>query len=243
MNQFDLGLYQGSSEPAIRKRSAFEYIASLGLPALAIIATLVSGGNHPRILLALVVAVFLSVGLVFYPSIYVLLRAWRGRKRADQLARRTFPDFRKFVRRFQDFVDGRQNNTLHYIVQNDLCQGNGAIMNRLALPDMAIWSGFRDFFANRVELDEPTISNLRRGMEEFHFLVGTYNNQCVAAVFDRLPRELQADMTPRAKSSLNSLQQRLSSFLSEYQDFAKDLAESTPALKDVPQYFALPKPF
>jgi hypothetical protein len=243
VNQFDLGLYQGSPEPTIRKRSSFEYIASLGLPAMAIIATLVSGGNHPKILLALVVAVFLSVGVVFYPSITVLVRTWRARKRAERLAREAFPDLRRFVRRFADFVDGRQNNTLHYMVQNDLCQGDGAILNKLALPDMGIWSGFRDFFANRMEQEAPTLSNLRRGMEEFHHLVGTYNNQCVTAIFERLPRELKADMPPRAKSNLNSLQQRFSSFLSDYQDFAKDLSESARALKDIPQYFALPKPF
>jgi hypothetical protein len=153
------------------------------------------------------------------------------------------PNLSNWVRRFEDFVDGRQSNTLHALVQNELCQGNGAIYNSLLLPDMGIWTGFRDFFAQRLEKEKPTLSALRRATFEFHHLVGTYNNQCVALVFERLPPELQNAMTAKAKSSFNSLQQRLLSLLTAYQDFAKNLAESCPALSDVPRYFALPKPF
>jgi hypothetical protein len=73
-------------------------------------------------------------------------------------------------------------------------------------------------------------------------MVGTYNNLCVATIFERLPPELHAGITTKARGSLNSLQQRFSGLLSDYQDFAKNLAESTPAFADLPRYFALPKP-
>ena len=209
--------------------TAFAYPPSPSSPRF------VAGGQHPRIAVALVVLACFSFAVGLYPSIASAFRAWRTRKKAGEIAYRAFPELRKFVRRFEDFVDGRKNNTLHYIAQSDLCQGNGATYNKLGLPDMAIWSGFRNFFCARIEREEPTILALRQAIEEFHHLVGSYNNQCAAVVFEPLPQDLHAGMNPKIRSSLNSLQQRLSGFLflSDYQDFAKDLAESTPALSDV----------
>lgn len=212
------------------------------LPSLLIIATIITGGQHPNLAVALVVLAFLSVVLGFYSVLVSAFQKWRTRKKDEKTARSAFPEFRKFVRRFENFVDRGQNNTLHYIAQCDLCQGNGATYNKLGLPDLAIWSSFWRFFADRIEQEEPTILALRRAMEEFHHLVGSYNNQCVAVVFERLPQDLQAGITPKTRSSLNELQQRLSSFLCDYQNFVKELAESTPALKNVPRYFLLPKP-
>jgi hypothetical protein len=229
-------------EPNERKPSAFEYIASLGLPALAIVAAILAGRQQRRIAIAFVILACASYAIGLYPSIASALRRWRAHRRAEAIARSAFPEFRKFVRRFENFVDGQQHDTLHDIAQSDLCQGNGSAYNKLGLPDMIMWSSTWRFFADRVEYEEPTILELHRAIEEFHNLVGSYNDLCVAVVFERLPQDLQAGITPETRVSLNSLQQRLSSFLSDYQDFVNELADATPALKDVPRYFALPKP-
>lgn len=54
--------------------------------------------------------------------------------------------------------------------------------------------------------------------------------------------DLPADTDAKARVSLNSLRHRLRGFLSDYQDFAKNLAKSALALGDPPRYFSLPEP-
>ncbi|MGB8492927.1 MAG: hypothetical protein WCE53_00855 [Candidatus Acidiferrum sp.] len=243
MSTLELELYSESARREERKRTAFEYVTALVIPSLALIASAAAVNSHPRITITLIVLACASFVAGLFPPVHASVRRWNARRAAEAVAETAFPEIKKFVRRFEDFVDGRQNNTLHAIVQSDLCQGNGAIYNTLYLPDMGIWTGFRNFFVERIEQEKPTLLALRRDLLEFHHLVGTYNNLCVATIFERLPAELKAGMTAKARSSLNSFQQRLSGFLSDYQDFAKNLAESTPALGDLPRYLSLPKPF
>ena len=204
MSTLELELYSESEKRQERKRTAFEYVTALVIPSLALIASAAAVNSHPRVTLALVVLACASFVAGLFPPAYATAQRWRARRKAEAIAETAFPEIKKFLRRFEDFVDGRQNNTLHAIVQSDLCQGNGAIYKTLYLPDMGIWTGFRNFFAERIDQEKPTLFAIHRNLLEFHHLVGTYNNLCLATIFERLPPELKAGMTAKARSSLNS---------------------------------------
>jgi hypothetical protein len=57
-----------------------------------------------------------------------------------------------------------------------------------------------------------------------------------------MPQDLQNSLRPHVKSSLNSFQQRYVHFLHTYQEFLKDLIESSVIPRESGVYFAHPKP-
>jgi hypothetical protein len=169
---------------------------------------------------------------------------WAERRGDRRLAHKAFPELRKFVHRFEEFI-GNQGNTLHYITQCDVCDGNGLRYQALRLPELSVWHAFWKNLAerlDRMDVKRASISELRHDLTAFFNMVGTYNNECVSLLFDRMSQNDRSALTPKAKSSLNSFQQRFTHFIQEYKNFAKDLSESRPALHDVDYMFSIPKP-
>jgi hypothetical protein len=72
--------------------------------------------------------------------------------------------------------------------------------------------------------------------------VGLYDTRCVVRIFNHPGQGFLAGLTPAAKSSLNGFQQRFMSFLTDYEQFAKALAEARPAFQNLPRNFSHPKP-
>jgi hypothetical protein len=123
VSTLELELYSESEKREERRRTAFEYITALVIPSLALIASAAAVNSHPRITITLVVLACASFVAGLFPPVYASARRWRARRAAEAVAETAFPEIKKFVRRFEDFIDGRQNNTLHAIVQSDLCEG------------------------------------------------------------------------------------------------------------------------
>lgn len=242
MNSFELELVSGA-ETQKHKLSLFEVGTRLVLPSLSLVAFIFAQlySRQPWLswaLLAFTVVLFVS-GL--YTPIKLVFRRMSDRIKDKRVARNAFPELRKFVGRFEEFI-GQQNNTLHYIAQSEVSEGYGQRYASFGIPDMGVWHAFWKHFSDRLDRQRPTMLELQRSLEEFFDLVGTYNNQCVSALFDRMPQTERAALTPQAKSSLNSFQQRYAQFLHECRDFAKDLSTSRPALKGVNFAFSIPKP-
>ncbi len=225
--------------------SSFDFVTKLLLPALALIALILGQirGSPPGLQWALLVLIVLLVGFgFFYAPFATKIRRWREQAREIQATAGALPELRRLARNFAEFVDTGRPDTFHYIVVSELCQGNGELIAKLPIPDVSLWYHLSVYFSQRVVRLRPKMSELQATMMEFHHLVGSYNNMCVAVVFERLPKDLQPAMTPKVKSSLNGFQQRFVSFLKEYEDFVIGLAEAQPIYYGLPRSFVRPKP-
>lgn len=227
-----------------RKLSSFEYATKLFVPSLALIALILTQliGKPPGLMWGLLVLALLSLGLGFYSPLRIRIHNRLERARNERVAASAFPELIKYVHRFGEFVDTRRADTLHYVVQGHLCEGNGTRYAQLGIPDITLWYGFWEHFCKRIDQQQSSVDDLQRALMEFHYLVGSYNNFCVAQIFDRLPQEYQSTMSSQARSSLNAFQQRFARFLANYEEFAKDLSASRPILQTLPSSFAHPKP-
>lgn len=227
-----------------RKPSAFDFATRLLVPTLTLIALIFTqvNGKQPGLAWSLVGLTLLSLGVGFLPSVKTKMHKWSEQAKDKAVATQAFPEFRKFVNRFHDFVVDGRCDTLHYIVQDELVRGDGIRYQQLAMPGIGFWGAPLEFFLRRIDAQRPSMVELKMAIEEFHFLVGSYNNQCVSQVFERLPQDLQSSLTSRTKANLNSFEQRFDHFLTDYQNFTKELCASRPALRSLQGAFAHPKP-
>jgi hypothetical protein len=245
MSTFELELLAGAAaRQTEQKLTPFDYATKLLLPGLSLVALIWTRNIQPRLSWGLLALAFVSLIVGFHQPIADAFRN-RSQRRGDRrVARNAFPELRKFAHRFEEFI-GNQASTLHYIAQCDVCEGHGQQYNALGLPDISVWQAFlRDFTdrLDRMDLRRATTLELRHALTAFFDLVGTYNHSCVSVLFDRLPQSEREALTTKAKSSLNSFQQRFGHFLEDYKNFAKDLSQARPALADVHYIFSIPKP-
>ncbi len=242
--RFDSRFGTFEEKQEVTKPSGFDLLSKLVLPALSLIALIVAQLKQQQtaILWGLLSFAFLSIAVGFYPRIKTRTEAWIQVQRGEKEAWRRFSEFRKYVRQFGEFSGAQTNDTLHYIVSSELCRNNMSDFGKLGLPTVGFFNGFWYHFNLRVEQQKPSLAGLRQAIQEFGNLVGTYNNNCVVIVFERLPQDVQASLTPQVKSSLNAFQQRFVRFLQSYQEFLKDLVESGVIPREINVYFSYPKP-
>lgn len=228
---------EGTAKP--RGPSLFDLMSKLVLPVvLVIVAQLQSQRTRFWVLMAFAIVAFVAS----------FIRPWEivarvvAKVKTKGAFRRALPEFLSLARRFGEFVDTRRSDTLHYYAFNDLCGGNASVYAKLAIPPAELWNEFGGYFVQRVERERPRISEFLLWLQEFYHLVGSYNNLCVAPVFQNLPLDMQSALTQKARSSLNSFQQRFDHFLSNYEEFSAELAASRPMFRDLPRYLAHPKP-
>lgn len=237
-------LLAGDAEAATTKLGVFDYAARLIVPALGIIAVIVGEvrGTPTRLQLGLIAVVIVSLALGFVPLLISGARAVEDRMKDRHVARLYLPQLRKLVDRFGDFVNGSRPDTLHYIADSFLCEGHGQKIAKLAMPNITAWSGRWASFSQRLARQKPDFTELHSFLLDFYDMVGSYDNLCVAAVFDRLPADLAAGMTPRAKSNLSSFQQRFERFLSDSEQLLKEISAARSSLSDLPCAFAPVRP-
>src|SRR2546426_729712 len=167
---------------------------------------------------------------------------WKERRDDRKAARKAFPELQDFVRRFAAFINRQSNDTLHYIVESDIWQGRPALRADCQLPNVDIWIYQRLYFSDRLDRQPKTMKELRPALMEFHYLVASYNNFCVAPILEVLPPNIRAQVTPEARSKLNLFQQKFRSYLEGYQLFVERLIKERPSLNGTPSTFNMPKP-
>ncbi len=203
-------------------------------------------GKWPRwswILLILAVA---SFTLDHYRRLSPIFAWWRRRKESkadDKAASKAFLELEEFARRFAQSVNRQTNDTLHYIVKSDIYHGQPALRADCQLPNADIWIGQQRHFSERLQRQPRTMKELRPSLMEFHFIVATYNNFCVAPILDYLPENIRAQVTPQARAKLNLFQQKFGRYLEDYKLFVERLVKERPVLEGTPSNFNMPKPF
>jgi hypothetical protein len=244
MSTFELELLNAAGQQAPPKLSPFDYATKLLLPTVAILVAAFTKNLQPPMFWALLLFGFISFSAGFYDPAVGKLRYWSDRRKDRRVARAAFPKLRSFAHRFEKYVGG-SSDTIHYIAQSDVCDGNGLRYNALGLPNLAVWHAFWQDLTDRLDrmdVKHADILELRYAMSAFFDLVGTYNNQCVSVLFDRLPQNERDALTAKAKSSLNSFHIQFTHFLEEYKNFVMDVCESRPAMRGIHFSFAIQKP-
>jgi hypothetical protein len=231
-----LDLNEAQHKP--QRPTAFDYATRLVVPVVAIVASII----RPSEKWILVGLAFFSLALAFVTPLVAFISRRRSRANDDKAARIFFPELTNLANQFAAYVNPSRSDTLHYAVHSELCNGNGALISKLCLPDLTLWNGQLSFFIQRLRTQRATAANVLQAMQEFHFIVGSYVNQCASAVFDRMPQELATLLTGRTKSSLNSIQMRLEHFLSDCEGFSNRVCASRSIFGDLPRAFTHPKP-
>jgi len=232
-----------SQEEAPPKPTTFEVLTKLLVPALALAAVIVAQLQQQRLLSWVLLGILLLfLGIGFFPSLRRQTRECVENWRDKRLARRVFPQFRTFVRRFGEYVSPQRGDTLHEIALGELCSRNHANFGKLGFPPVQLFNGFWYYLRLRTESLAASPSNLVTSIAEFNDLVSSYNNSCVSMVFDRFPAELQPMLTPNARSKLESFREQFALFLSNYSEFLKGLDESFSKPRIEPWGFSRPGP-
>jgi hypothetical protein len=161
----------------------------------------------------------------------------------DKALEKAFKELEEFVQRFSSFINRQTNDTLHYIVESDIYYGRPEFRPDCQLPNVDIWIYQREYFAERLERQPKTMNELRPALKEFHYLVASYNNFCVASILNLLPENLRKQVTPQAGAKLNLFQQKFRRYLEDYELFVKRLVKERPILEGTPSTFNMPKPF
>src|SRR5712692_4387878 len=179
MSTFELELLANAAagRQAQPKLSLFDYATKLFLPGLSLMAVIFKKDMQPPMFWSLLAFMCVSFAAGFYHPTVAMLHNWRERREDRRVARAAFPKLRSFAHRFEKYVGGSAD-TIHYITQSDVCDGNGLRFNALGLPNLAVWNAFWKDLTDRLDrmnMKHANILELRYEMTAFFELVGTYN--------------------------------------------------------------------
>lgn len=235
----------GSQQEPPRKPTTSEVLATLIVPALSLVATIVALQRDQRIIAWLLLGVlFLSFAVGFYSSVKSRVRESIADGRDQRLARRSFSEFRNFVRRFDEFAaaPSSRTDTLHAIVLGELCGGSSSNLEKFRIVPAELFHPFSLQLRSRVDQQQRNLRNLLHGLEELSLLTRSYTRYCVLPMFDEFPQDLRPSLTERAKSNLESFRERYVRFLDDYSEYLDSLAQSFSKPRIEPHYFPRPKP-
>ena len=224
------------------KPTTFDMLSRLVIPALAVLLAAV---QQQRVFLwALLAVLVVSLALSICPWLASRLRDYIADRRDQKLARRAFREFRRFVRRFDEFAAAphSRTDTLHAIVLAEMCGGNSSNLEKFRLAPGELFQAFSVQLRGRVEQQEGNLANLHDGVGELNLLIRSYSDYCVQPIFERFPQDLRPLLTDRAKSSLESFRERFLAFLNEYDKYLEGLDESFSKPCIGPHYLPRPKP-
>jgi hypothetical protein len=231
----------GSEQEAEEQRqpTAFDVLTSLVLPLVIVIIAQMQEQRLRFWALLGFAALSLTVG--FYKSGMTLFGTALTRWRHGRVARKHFPEFKCFVRRFGEFVDTGRSDTLQQIVLNDLCRGSTATSETLRRMPVQLFINFYYHLRARADAtrqEKPT--TFVRSLTEFNNLVTSYTQYCVEPVFNSMPTELRNSLTPDIRGNLELFRERFARFLDDYESYLKEFADS--GLRGIQPYLPRPKP-
>ncbi|MBZ5544300.1 MAG: hypothetical protein LAO07_11570 [Acidobacteriia bacterium] len=213
------------------------------IAAILFTVSIVALVQDQRLLAWALVGLFvLSLVVGFYP----VAASWAGacmQRRGDEIiARREFPELRKLVEQFGEFIDRGRGDNLHYVVQSDVYGGYSDRFNTLGLPNINLFQSLWCNLTERAANQKPTPTDLKTTSSELSTLVSLYNNYCMNQVFEQLPQELRTQLSDRSKSNLEACRERFVAFLNDYSKYLKHFDEPFAARYLQTRDFPRPRP-
>jgi hypothetical protein len=227
-------------QPVPKRPSAFDLVTKLVVPVvLVFVANLQEQRARFWVLIGFAL---LSFVVSFYPLAASWTKTRMQRRRDERIARRAFPELRRFVEQFGEFVSLQRSDTLHYVAQSDICGGNPERLNKLGMPNANLfylpWHNMND----RVASLPPNLTNFKATTLELGTFISLYNNYCMRPVFELLPQELRSQLSDSSKSNLEACRERFVAFLNDYSKYLKRFDEAFAARYLLTRGFPGPKP-
>jgi hypothetical protein len=223
-----------------KRPSAFDLVTKLVLPVvLVFIANLQEQRARFWVLIGFAL---LSFVVSFYPLAASWTKTRMQRRRDERTARQAFGELREFVEQFGEFISRQRCDTLHYVVQSEVCGGDQNRFNKFGLPNINVFEPCLYSLRERCALQKPSLWDFKATNTELTMLVSTYNNYCMNAVFGLFPQDLRSQLTERSKSSLEACRECFVTFLSDYTKYLKRFDEAFAARYLLARGFPGPKP-
>jgi hypothetical protein len=176
---------------------------------------------------------------VAYRPVAAFARMLMAHRTDNLVAREYWPRFQALVHQFGQFVNPSTNDTLHAIITSDVPDPLRSEMYSLIV-NISVFSGFWYFFRMRIDNHLPRLDELAAAVQEFHHLVGQYDNFCALTIFDRLPEEMRKKIPERSKNKLNTFHLRFHQFLTAFVQFCHEFSRARPQLAALPKFLPFP---
>lgn len=239
MQPFDFGNATQGQPPASEGPTAFKIVTAIAIPiASMVIAALLQ--RNRVVFWAVLGFGLISVLIGSYPLLRPKFSTAARRRRERLIVRQRYPEFRKYLLRFGDFVDNRTSDTLHYTCQSDLCGSVSTNMDSLHMAPAEIFAVSWSYLNDRTQtVPEPTA--FKSAVRELSSLVGLYGTYSVRPVFEFFPAVLRPALTDNVKAKLEDFRERLVGFQDRYFEFLKELDAGFSGGQTLVNYFYRPK--
>lgn len=222
-----------------RSPTAFDFLTRLVVPlGFGVIAVLQR--DLPSRLAAFgLVALSLLIG-IYHPA-----RQWFSRKIAAwkdrSLVRRALPELRDYVDSFGRFVAQGKNDTLDYVVSQEVYSRGSVPRHRLQMGRHHTFYTFWTHVERHATAARPTVAGFIDLFEEFNTLAGNYFYDCIEPIYESMDRSVRDQLTDEARASLEAVRERLVKFRNDYQAFAARVVKGMKTERLVEPYLFQPR--
>src|SRR6266568_2336261 len=212
------------SDPPPRSTTVFDLVSRVALPVtLAIIGSLQT--QRDRFWAGLGLAAVAFVAGLWRPTASAVRRRWH-RWHDERAARRSLPPLGRLIRRFGEFVMTGRTDSLEAIVQQHVGARDATAAAKLRLPPERLIENAHYYLSTRLRAAAPKLALLEQTVTEFNTLLTDYLLYYVRPVFQDMPADLRASLSPRARSELEEFRQRLARLCEECEAFLRATEES-----------------
>jgi len=152
------------------------------------------------------------------------------------------PQLGRLVRRFGELVSSGQIDSLESIVQQHIGTRDATALAKLRLPPERLVENAYYYLNLRLGAAAPTLATLQQAVAEFNTLLTDYLLHYVQPVFQDMPAEMRAALSPKARSELEGFRQRLARLCDDCEAFLRETEESLRTVGLPPRHLAVPKP-
>jgi hypothetical protein len=190
-------------------------------------------------------------GLLALAGISVLVSGhemtWRWAKqlfyvqRERRFSRRIRPRLCQLVARFGEFV-GDRNDTVEYIVRNDIFRGRAEIGAKIVVMDRYLFWELWSELSRRLSTRGSGIGELHGRLGELLTLYIAYVRYCMDPIFDSCPSDVRASLDARVVSDLEDVRERFAHLRYDLAEIAKEIEENSYTQPFRPVFLPRPKP-
>lgn len=228
------------SSPTPQRPSIWDVLTSLGTLGLAIAA--LSQSQQYRFWGLLGLAAFALV-IRFYQPMAALMSRRRAKYHDNGVAQDALHGLLDMVTRFGELVDNSKGGeTLHRALQN--APPDQRLLDRLIGSSSGHWlASMTAELAARVHGDSRDITHFARAHTEFVTLINAYADQCLYPVYQSMPPDLRAQLTPYTRQAIEGFRERYVGFTDAFTKFSKDTASNLSEPRFHPAVPYRPPPF
>lgn len=233
-------LFNNSAQPRPNGGpTVFKILTAVAIPIAAMVIAALLQKNR-TVFWAVLGFGLISLLIGSYPLIRPKAQAAAQRRHEKKIVRQRFPEFRKYLLRFGDFVDNRTSDTLHFICRSDLCGNVSTSLDSLHTTPAEVFAVSWSYLNERMQA-LPRPAAFRSAVRELNSLVALYSTYCIQPIFESFPAALRPALTDNVKAKLEDFRERFVGFQERYFEYLKELDAALGGDSTLIQYFFRPK--